>query len=217
MVGLFCLILLLALVWLRGNGKSADYRSAVMRLLAAAGLAAGLTAFLTLPTAFALQESQGSMSGDYLFFGFMTDPLSMIGKMTFGAYDSITDAGTPYTYCGVLTLGLIPLWLFNKKIPRREKAAGVAVIGIVLVSMMFSLFDYVWHAAETPVWFPCRYSFVLVFLLLSGVARAIAAAQGIPRSRIIAGFAVSAAAVVVAKLPELLFPAGLTPWQATLL
>lgn len=209
MVGLFCLILLLALVWLRGNGKSADYRSAVMRLLAAAGLAAGLTAFLTLPTAFALQESQGSMSGDYLFFGFMTDPLSMIGKMTFGAYDSITDAGTPYTYCGVLTLGLIPLWLFNKKIPRREKAAGVAVIGIVLVSMMFSLFDYVWHAAETPVWFPCRYSFVLVFLLLSGAARAIAAAQGIPRSRIIAGFAVSAAAVVVAKLPELLFPGRL--------
>ena len=206
MVGLFCLILLLALVWLRGNGKSADYRSAVMRLLAAAGLAAGLTAFLTLPTAFALQESQGSMSGDYLFFGFMTDPLSMIGKMTFGAYDSITDAGTPYTYCGVLTLGLIPLCLFNKKIPRREKAAGVDVIGIVLVSDVQPV-RLCLACRRNPVWFPCRYSFVQVFLLQQ-VPR-------VPRRRVFpeqdnCRVAVSAAAVVVAKLPEPAFP-GLTP------
>ncbi|MDD3832926.1 MAG: YfhO family protein [Oscillospiraceae bacterium] len=203
-VGLFTLLVLIALLWLQ-NQSFRKNLYIMLRFLGAAVMAAGLTAFITLPTVFALGDSQGSFSGDSLFFGFMTDPLSMLGKFTFGAYDSITDSGTPYTYCGILTFVLMPLWLLHGGIPKREKIAGGAMIGVLLFSMLFSLTDYLWHAAETPVWFPCRYSFVLIFVLITLAARALST-PGLTRLNILACFGISSGLILAVKIPELLFP-----------
>ncbi len=205
MVGVFSLLYLAAMLWLKGQIKG-ENQKAVRRFFIAAVLAAGLTAFLTLPTAFALIDSQGSLSADWVFLGFMADPLTLLGKMAFGAYDSITDSGTPYIYCGALTLGLIPVWLLHKGIPRREKTAYAALIAVMLISMFFSLLDYLWHAAETPIWFPCRYSFLLIFLLLTCAARAITASEGLTRRKIIVGYGAAAVIMLLSGLPKLIFP-----------
>lgn len=204
MVGLFGFLSVLCLIWIAKRPTPQNIRF-LMRFLWAAALAAGLTAFLTVPTAFSLKDSQGSLSGDWLFVGLMTDPLTLIGKLSFGAYDSVTDWGVPYIYCGVLTLGLLPVWLLHRGIPRREKIACSVLLGFIFVSMLFSVLDYIWHAAENTVWFPGRYSFVFVFALIACAARAASLKGGLSRRRIVLGFAIAAGGTLSVKLPELIF------------
>mgnify|MGYP001392343355 CR=1 FL=1 len=63
MVGLFTLLVLITLLWLQNQSFRKNLR-VILRFFGAAVMAAGLTAFITLPTAFALKDSQGSLSGD---------------------------------------------------------------------------------------------------------------------------------------------------------
>ncbi|HQD38060.1 MAG TPA: YfhO family protein [Candidatus Avimonas sp.] len=216
MVGVFSALYLIAALWIEGRAFKENIMVAA-KFLKAAALAAGLTAFLTLPAAFALADSHGSLSPDHVFVGFMTDPLTLIKKMAFGAYDSVTDTGTPFIYCGALALGLAPVFFLHRGIPKREKTGCALLIGAVLVSMMFSPLDYLWHAAENPVWFPCRYSFVFVFLLLSCAARAISTSEGLSRRAVIAGFAAAAGLIILSKLAELAFPRLFDPMSYSLL
>jgi uncharacterized membrane protein YfhO len=204
MVGVFSALYLITMLWIDGR-TFIENKKIIIKFFKAVALAAGITAFITLPTAFALADSHGSLSKDWMFFGFMTDPLTLINKMTFVAYDSVTNAGTPFLYCGVLTLGLFPVWILHKGIPSKEKKGFVFLIGAMLVSMLFSLLDYLWHAAENPVWFPCRYSFVFIFLLLTCAARAVNTAEGLSRKKVIAGFVAASALILTSKLSEMIF------------
>lgn len=205
MVGLYSLLLLLVLLWLRRHSLPESLHILAV-FLRAAILAACFAAFLLVPTYFALKGCQGSGADDPIFLGLNTDPLTLFSKFTWGAYDSVTDSGSGNIYCGVLTFLLIPVWLLNTKISRREKIAGLALISFLLVSMLFCPLDVLWHACETPVWFPCRYSFALVFTLLTCTARAVSLPQGISPRRILSGFIYAVIIIIAINIPEWIDP-----------
>jgi len=209
MVGVFATLYLAASLWIEGRGFK-ENKESTLKFIKAAALAAGVSAFVTLPAAFALADSQGTLSKDSVFLGFMTDPFTLIVKMGFGAYDSVTDYGTPFLYCGILTLGLIPVWVMHKGIPDREKKGFAFLLITMLASMILSLLDYLWHAAENPVWFPCRYSFTLIFLLISCAARAISTPAGMDIKKIIAGFITALSLVAISYLLSKIFERAFT-------
>ena len=88
---------------------------------------------------------------------------NLVGFVTF---DEFYD-GSPNVYVGTAAFLLAILWMFNNKIPRRRRAAGFLLLGILLASVSFNLPNVIWHGFEKNNCFNYRYSFVICFSLLS--------------------------------------------------
>lgn len=132
-------------------------------------LAAGLSAFLWLPTyeqlAYVyLPEPQSFSTGDVTFS-------KIFSKTLFGSYDSLT-YGLPNLYCGMLTMLFVPLYFFNRRISLREKIVSAVISLLLCVSMMVWRLNLLWHGGDEPTWFPYRFSFLLTFCGLFMAIRA---------------------------------------------
>lgn len=149
------------------------------RFFAGTLLAAGLSAFLLLPVFFALRTGYIAVNGFEVTLTALLNPLGLPGKLAWGAFDSATNSGTPYIYCGILTLLMLPLWFFHRNISRREKFYTGGLLIFFLASMTLYDLDVAWHAFQPPTWFPCRYSFTLIFLLIVCAARVFSQPEGI--------------------------------------
>lgn len=88
-------------------------------------------------------------------------------KLFLGGYDSITNGGTPFVYCGFLTAVFALNFFFLSGISRRKKLAGGLLVGFMAFSMWFAPLDRGWHVFQTPNWFPYRYSFLFSFVMIS--------------------------------------------------
>lgn len=87
-------------------------------------------------------------------------------KLFPGTYDTIRPEGLPMIYCGTVTLIFAVLYFTARKIPLRQRIAGGALIGFMVISMYIAPLDMKWHGGQVPVWMPYRYSFMISFLLV---------------------------------------------------
>ena len=51
----------------------------------------------------------------------------------------------PNVYCGVLTLILIPMYLYSEKINSLEKIASVALLGFLYIGFNINYINFLWH------------------------------------------------------------------------
>ena len=129
-------------------------------------MAAALSAFLLLPAVTSL--SQGKLAGESVAYdGTFTFTLAaFLRKLLPFQYDSITNSGTPFLYCGLVSLILFPAFFFFRKIGLRSKVLTGAFFLILLCSMWLAPLDRVWHGFQRPNWFPYRYAFVVSFFVI---------------------------------------------------
>lgn len=161
----------------------ADFFSALKKFVISVITAAALGAVFLLPTLMTLFE--GKLVGASVdYSGVFNFSLSdFIKKLLPGSYDSITNSGTPYIYCGALVLILFAAFFFMRKSfsTRSRLLAGVLSI-ILFLSMWLCALDKVWHVFQYPNWFPYRYSFVISFFMILTAYRVYAAWNISPRS-----------------------------------
>lgn len=187
MTGVF--LFLLFMVWLvQKKSTLAEAMRHIGRFVGAAAIAAGLAAFLLLPAFFSLTEGYEKLHGFSLTFSGLANPLSIPAKLAYGAFDSVTNNGTPNVFCGLLTVGLLPVWFTHRSISRREKLATGGLLLFLLLSMCLYDLDVAWHVFQPPTWFPFRYSFVFIFLLILCAARVLSAPDGVPLWGLFGGF-----------------------------
>lgn len=132
-------------------------------------LAVGLVAIILLPLVEVLSASSatsGSAPTDYkkyfTAFDFLANHLS-------ATEPTIRSSGSdvlPNVYCGILTLLLVPLYLFCKKIPVREKIAYTALLAVLYFSFSINYLNFFWHGFHFPNDLPYRFSFMYSFVLL---------------------------------------------------
>lgn len=130
--------------------------------------AAALGAFLLLPTLFSLFQGKlhekGADYGGVLNF----TPSALFIKLLPGGYDSLTNAGAPFLYAGILPFLLFIAFFFQRREDLRSRLLTGAFSLILLASLFLSPLDRVWHIFQYPNWFPYRYAFVLsLFMLLT--------------------------------------------------
>lgn len=130
------------------------------------GLSAGLSAFLLVPTYFALKNNMGLMGQTIPDAGFLFDLKDLPQKLFIGTFDGIKDC-LPHIYSGVLPLLFLPSYFFNPSIPLRKRICSLLIILFLAVSFWFEPLNFAWHAFDQPSWFPFRYAFLLTFVLLS--------------------------------------------------
>jgi len=148
--------------------------SYMSKFIISAVIAASWGAFLLLPTLASLfQGRMGVKINDYSgMFNFSLSESKFIYKFLPGGYDSITNSGTPFVYCGILALLLFLAFFALRKISLISKVSTLLFVEIIFFSLWVCKLDKVWHVFQYPNWFPYRYSFVFSFLILITAYRA---------------------------------------------
>ncbi|MBE6894720.1 MAG: hypothetical protein E7483_03905 [Ruminococcaceae bacterium] len=161
MVGIFC-----ALMFVHNCIKIADAKQAVKTFFAlarAAAVSVGLTAWLLVPTVFALLQGKFTIPDERIFaFGFG----DLIYKMFIGSYDSVGNISAPFIYCGSAALVLFFAKWFVNKVSAKEKIADLFVAAVLVLSCWFVPLNKVWHMFAAPNAFPYRFTYILVFFAL---------------------------------------------------
>ena len=136
----------------------------ILRFGICVGIAAGLSAFLLLPTFFVLKNNMGLL-GQSIPTGTNFSFFHIIPKLFIGSFDGIKDS-LPHIYSGLPALIGIVLYFSAKQIPIREKITSGLMTGLLLLSFWLSPLDFFWHAMDHPSWFPFRYAFLFCFWIL---------------------------------------------------
>ena len=125
--------------------------------------------FMLIPLAYILNSSSattGSAPEEYKsyfnIFDFLANHLA-------GLEPTIRSSGEdvlPNVYCGMLTVLLIPLYLFSKRVSSTEKIASVILLAIMYFSFNINFINFFWHGFHFPNDLPYRQSFAYSFILL---------------------------------------------------
>ncbi len=131
--------------------------------------AAFLAAFAILPVYFILMNcsaTSGTFPQEFKtyfsIFDFLANHLAYLDP-------TIRSSGTdvlPNVYCGMLTVMLVPLYLFSNKISIKEKVMSVGIMGVLFASFYTNYLNYIWHGFHFPNDLPYRFSYMYSFILL---------------------------------------------------
>lgn len=133
-------------------------------------LAGGLTTFLTLPLFTSLSSTSASHDSfqlsRYYNFGISEFIINHLSGVTSTVFSSdITNA--PNIACGIITIPLLFIFIFNSKIKVKTKICYLSALAFLILSFFLGPLDFIWHAFHVPNDLPYRFSFVYTFILLT--------------------------------------------------
>ena len=162
--------------WGYNNLRNSRFIDSGVRFASSSVAAAGLSAATLLPVYYILQNcsaTSGTFPQEFKtyfsIFDFLANHLAYLDP-------TIRSSGTdvlPNVYCGVITVMLVPLFLFSNKISSKEKACSVGILGIMFASCYTNYLNYFWHGFHFPNDLPYRFSYMYSFLLLLFAYKAI--------------------------------------------
>lgn len=100
---------------------------------------------------FVAQHNLSDIASKMFIGGFVADEMS---------------SGSPNIYAGMLTLLLLFLFFFSKKIKLSEKIVAALIFLMFYFSFTFEIFDKLWHGGQFPIWYDFRFSFTLSFFMI---------------------------------------------------
>lgn len=149
--------------------SSSVFLSAGVKFAAYAVTAALLAAFAILPLMHILSASSATSSAPptefkkyFTVFDFLANHLTGVEPTIRSSGDNVL----PNVCCSMLTLILVPLFLFSKGIKTREKVSCVALLGVLYFSFDINYLNFFWHGLHFPNDLPYRFSFMYSFVLL---------------------------------------------------
>ncbi len=98
----------------------------------------------------------------FSIFDFLANHLAALEPTIRSSGDDVL----PNIYCGVLTVMLIPLYLFSKKIRSSEKLASILLLAVMYFSFNINFINFAWHGFHFPNDLPYRQSFMYSFILI---------------------------------------------------
>lgn len=168
-----------------------QFFKAGIRFTAWSLLAAGLASVMLLPEIYAFTLTASSSNE---FPKVYTDYFSLLSELARHLPMVETEQGLdhwPNIYCGTGVLFLIVLYVSNRRIPLREKAAYIAVAFFMLAGFAINVLNFIWHGMHYPNSLPARQSFIYIFLILFMCFRAWENIGCMTKREIVRAFAVS--------------------------
>lgn len=147
--------------------KKNHFLLSISKTVLYSALACGMAMLIILTAYYALQFGKNTFSNPDFTPSSKVDFLDFIAKLFPGSYDTVRPEGLPFVYCGVLTLFLVPLYFLSGKVDSRKKIASAIFIIFFVLSFALTTSDLVWHGLQRPNWLNYRYSFMLIFFLLT--------------------------------------------------
>ncbi|MGN0526768.1 MAG: YfhO family protein [Acutalibacteraceae bacterium] len=138
--------------------------------------AALLSAFVLLPIYYILincSATSGTWPEEFKtyfsIFDFLANHLASLDPTIRSSGEDVL----PNVYCGILTVMLVPLYIFSNKISAKEKVLSVGILGFMFASFYTNYLNFIWHGFHFPNDLPYRFSYMYSFLLLIFAFKAI--------------------------------------------
>ncbi len=187
-----------------GKIKNSFFLNSGIRFAFASICAALILTFMLVPLMFILSSSsatKGTFPSEFKFyfniFDFLANHLASLEPTIRSSGEDVL----PNIYCGMLTVLLIPLYIFSKKIPVKEKIASTVLLAIMYFSFNINYLNFIWHGFHFPNDLPYRQSFMYSFILIILAFKAIKNIEFSDRKAIIcSGVGVIAFIVLVQEL-----------------
>ncbi len=132
-------------------------------------LAGGMAALVLVPAYLGLSASQ-SMEGNSFpsAIQFYTDAKQLFeSHLLFTTPINIANTQVGLNaYCGVATVLLAVLYLFDRKIRLRERLAHYGLCAFLLLSFSVNILNYIWHGFHVQNGLPNRFAFLYIAVLL---------------------------------------------------
>lgn len=132
-------------------------------------LAGGMASLVLIPAFLGLSSSE-SMQGNSFpsVVKFYTSFLDMMrNHLPFLEPVNISNSQVGLNaYCGVFTVLLAILYLFDRRVRLRERLAHYGLCALLLFSFSFNILNYIWHGFHIQNGLPNRFAFLYVALLL---------------------------------------------------
>ena len=202
---MICLYLCLYLLYLLATRER---REPVVRTLIRFALsslsAGGMAAVLILPAYLALKLTPSSMTGGGPGVEWYGDLLSLLRfhMVDSPAFRTSYTRGDAQIYCGVILLLLTVLFFLNRRIALRERIASGVLLGVMVVSMLFSPLNYLWHGLHLEIGLPNRFAFLYLVLLCTLGHRTLCALEGVDRRALAIAAGVVCVAAGALVLPQ---------------
>ncbi len=160
--------------------------------------------FMLIPLMYILNSSSataGTAPTDYKsyfnIFDFLANHLSSLEPTIRSSGEDVL----PNIYCGMLTVMLIPLYMFSRKISSAEKIASICLIAVMYFSFNINFINFIWHGFHFPNDLPYRQSFMYSFLLLIMAFKALKNIDEYSKKQILAvGIGVIAFVIIAQKV-----------------
>lgn len=163
-----------------------------------------LLSFALMPISFVLQNSSAtsasfpsSYTSYYSIFDFLANHLS-------GVEPTIRSSGSdvlPNVYSGMITIILLPLYLYSKSFSFREKISSITLLSVFYLSFNMNYINFIWHGFHFPNDLPYRFSFAYSFLILVLAYKAFTKLKEFTKQQIMsAGIATIAFVIIVQKI-----------------
>ena len=148
------------------TNEKKHYLKSFIRIAVFSAIAVGIAALLIFGAYYSLQFGKNEFTDPTWEIEMKFDFFDLMFKFLPTSYDTVRIDGLPWVYCGLLTVILAPLFFCSKKFTVREKIASAVLIMILVLSMMITVTDLVWHGFQKPQWLNARFSFMLCFFLV---------------------------------------------------
>ncbi len=155
--------------WAVNNLRNSRFFDSGVRFAFTSIGAALLACFALVPVYFILMNcsaTSGTFPSEFKtyfsIFDFLANHLAYLDPTIRSSGDDVL----PNIYCGILTIILVPLYIFSNKISSKEKIFSVGALGIMFASFYTNYLNYIWHGFHFPNDLPYRFSFMYSFLLL---------------------------------------------------
>ena len=155
------------------TGEKAHFGKSLLRIGLASAFALLIAAFMLIGAYYSLGFGKNTFSTPDWSFKIRYDLADLLVKFFPGTYDTVRPTGLPTVFSGTLTLLLLPFYYFSKRISLREKVFSTVFLAVFIVSFTLNPVDIFWHGFQIPNWLNYRYSFMVTFLLLTMLYKAL--------------------------------------------
>ncbi len=154
----------------KGNKiKNSFFLNSGIRFALSSFAAALILCGMLLPVAYVLSSSSATSStfpekssSYFSLIDFLANHLASLEPTIRSSGEDVL----PNVYCGLLTLILIPVFLFSKNISSKEKVSSFALLIFMYFSFNINIFNFIWHGMHYPNDLPYRQSFMYSFILI---------------------------------------------------
>ena len=153
-------------------GEKYHFWRSLYRIAGSSLLAVGIAAVVLLGALYSLSFGKNTFSTPNWAFELRYDLADLFVKLLPGSFDTVRPEGLPFIYCGIFTLLMLPLYYLAKRITLREKLFSTLFIAVFVMSFIINPVDLAWHGFARPNWLNYRYSFMLIFFLLTLASKA---------------------------------------------
>ncbi len=148
-------------------GERLHFVRSISRVGIFSAIAIAISACILLPALYSLTFGKNTFSDPNYFPTQKFDFFDILTTFFPGSYDTVRPEGLPLLYCGLIAVIFVPLFFISKHINKREKIASGILAVLFVLFFNLSTIDMFWHGMQRPNWLNYRYSFMLIFFILT--------------------------------------------------